>query len=678
MTTAAERIDAAATKAEQASEIARRWANDPEGTNIPTESGSLPSLKEFQRQKADEILQSVRRIESVSALRATPGRYDGDTVFLTSEGLSGPFNWQDGATAPDDGKETIAVSGVMIGRWSRVKSPALNYSPGSISQPELNQRLLYRPIDVTNRPPSRSDNVGYTDSSVWQYSKQIWIASRVSRSVRASWIKINDPLGAVGKVVTNAAAVWWLSKVVPDYSGPCVNVTNSSLGTSLDIGFNQDGTLDTNKLDLFLVGAKGLINTWYDQSGNGHNLTSSGANRPVITLADSLNGLRSIVFERSVIYNGVTVPEQFMTIPNTLTGDSNAVSIASLCRFSHAVKDAPIVQLNQSGSYTSLGKRNQTGLDSIVLYQNSSARVVSQVQPSSNPFFVAASLGSGAPGVATVYTNDVQSTAGTSIAGATFTGGKVGGSDALFVDGSSVPQNGGMLLSGLIVWNKAITLGEYRSIYRATARDFDLTPQIKGNIVCDGDSITEGAFASYFNNWPRLMEDLLLYNSNIHLTAFSGGTTVTQNANRTKWQSKIFSSNDPYNLVIVFLGTNDLAGGIVAETVYGNLSSYISAIKTIGYDVIVCTCLPRQAFLSTQAENERLAYNQMIRENWASLGCSYLVDFDAEGTMGRTDLVGNATFYVDGTHPTILGQNIIAGYIGELVSKYISEKTVRY
>ncbi|MEG0064753.1 MAG: right-handed parallel beta-helix repeat-containing protein [Pseudomonas sp.] len=50
-----DRLNAAATKAEDASEIMHRFSNDPVGTMIPTESGSVPSLAEWLSQNAEAL-----------------------------------------------------------------------------------------------------------------------------------------------------------------------------------------------------------------------------------------------------------------------------------------------------------------------------------------------------------------------------------------------------------------------------------------------------------------------------------------------------------------------------------------------------------------------------------------------------------------------------------------------
>lgn len=49
------RLEEAVKQAESASEIARQWANGPDNTTVPTESGPLPTLAEFLRLKGNEI-----------------------------------------------------------------------------------------------------------------------------------------------------------------------------------------------------------------------------------------------------------------------------------------------------------------------------------------------------------------------------------------------------------------------------------------------------------------------------------------------------------------------------------------------------------------------------------------------------------------------------------------------
>lgn len=58
-----QRLEAATVKAEAASEIARQWANGPELSTVPTESGPLPTLAEFMRAKATVIDGAVQQAD---------------------------------------------------------------------------------------------------------------------------------------------------------------------------------------------------------------------------------------------------------------------------------------------------------------------------------------------------------------------------------------------------------------------------------------------------------------------------------------------------------------------------------------------------------------------------------------------------------------------------------------
>lgn len=73
-----DRLEAAAVKAEGGSEIMRRFANDPAGTMIPTESGPLPSIKEWVAQKDEEFALGARFCGVVSVAPTT--RLDGSSL----------------------------------------------------------------------------------------------------------------------------------------------------------------------------------------------------------------------------------------------------------------------------------------------------------------------------------------------------------------------------------------------------------------------------------------------------------------------------------------------------------------------------------------------------------------------------------------------------------------------
>lgn len=85
---------------------------------------------------------------------------------------------------------------------------------------------------------------------------------------------------------SGAAAAYSLRKLDCDYAGSAIRVRRSSDNTESDIGFTSAGDLDTSALKTF-VGTggtdDGYIITFYDQSGNSNNATTSTASiQPLI------------------------------------------------------------------------------------------------------------------------------------------------------------------------------------------------------------------------------------------------------------------------------------------------------------------------------------------------------------------------------------------------------------
>jgi hypothetical protein len=74
----------------------------------------------------------------------------------------------------------------------------------------------------------------------------------------------------------NAAAAYSLRLLRTAYTGNCIEVRRSSDDTTQNIGF-VNGVLDTASLLSFVGAGDGFVKTWYDQSLNLFNLTSTNA-----------------------------------------------------------------------------------------------------------------------------------------------------------------------------------------------------------------------------------------------------------------------------------------------------------------------------------------------------------------------------------------------------------------
>jgi hypothetical protein len=100
----------------------------------------------------------------------------------------------------------------------------------------------------------------------------------------------------------NASVAYSLRLLRGAYTGSAVRVRRSSDNTEQDIGFTALGELDTTALTTFCSGTNGFVTTWYDQSGNGRNLTQAVAiAQPQIVSSGSVlldNGKPAIVGDR--------------------------------------------------------------------------------------------------------------------------------------------------------------------------------------------------------------------------------------------------------------------------------------------------------------------------------------------------------------------------------------------
>lgn len=98
----------------------------------------------------------------------------------------------------------------------------------------------------------------------------------------------------INSLSTAPTAAYSTRKLKSTYSGPAIKVRRSSDSTTQDIGFDSNGDLDAAALATFVGSNSGFIDTWYDQSGNGNDLSqATAANQPRIRNAgtnDTLNG----------------------------------------------------------------------------------------------------------------------------------------------------------------------------------------------------------------------------------------------------------------------------------------------------------------------------------------------------------------------------------------------------
>jgi hypothetical protein len=100
---------------------------------------------------------------------------------------------------------------------------------------------------------------------------------------------VPDPLllDALGVTVYQAYSTRLLREA---YTGPALKVRRSSDSTTLDIGFNDEGLLDTAALLAFTGAGDGLVTKWYDQSGNAHDMAQNTTTaQPQLVISGAIN-----------------------------------------------------------------------------------------------------------------------------------------------------------------------------------------------------------------------------------------------------------------------------------------------------------------------------------------------------------------------------------------------------
>ena len=118
-----------------------------------------------------------------------------------------------------------------------------------------------------------------------------------------------------------AATAFSMRKLSSIYTGSAINVIRSSDNSTQDIGFTTNGDLDTATLKIFVGAGNGFVTKWYDQSGNGNNLTqATSAYQPRIVNAGAIDRENGKPFIRFFGITGGTKNSLDLAAPITTTG----------------------------------------------------------------------------------------------------------------------------------------------------------------------------------------------------------------------------------------------------------------------------------------------------------------------------------------------------------------------
>lgn len=105
------------------------------------------------------------------------------------------------------------------------------------------------------------------------------------------------------------------------------------------------------------------------------------------------------------------------------------------------------------------------------------------------------------------------------------------------------------------------------------------------------------------------------------------------------------------NVVLNWLGINDIRAGVPTGTLTGALRSYVQSRKALGWKVFLGTYLSDGSGTCVY-DAARDAVNTYLRSNWQAIGADSLVDFGADVNVGADGACLSAVYFQDLIHPT--------------------------
>jgi lysophospholipase L1-like esterase len=173
-------------------------------------------------------------------------------------------------------------------------------------------------------------------------------------------------------------------------------------------------------------------------------------------------------------------------------------------------------------------------------------------------------------------------------------------------------------------------------------------------MVYQGDSITEGYGATLNQTFPQQMLAQMTVPLKTYDYGAFGQTVNQQAAAYPQFIRPLVNRGVKNNVLHLWIGTNDIAGGQSGEVTFQQLIPFINMAQADGWKVVVGTMLPRGTSINAQ----RMIYNNLIRK-YSGQRNYVVADYAADPTIGQVGQNG-APYYLDGIHPTSLGYTYIA------------------
>jgi lysophospholipase L1-like esterase len=192
------------------------------------------------------------------------------------------------------------------------------------------------------------------------------------------------------------------------------------------------------------------------------------------------------------------------------------------------------------------------------------------------------------------------------------------------------------------------------------APDFPTTQPL---VLVSGDSIAFGYNLARQSCWAFQAQQSINTATpaqpiNLINVAVSGDTIALQEEDYATKMSQFLNPSRAKNIFLAAVGTNNIwNAGQDGPTALANYYAYLDSKLALGWAPIACTILPRTA--DANFVTRRSYFNTHLRAEWAARGYAAIADVALIPGMGADGDDLNLTNYMDGVHPTLVGNGLL-------------------
>jgi lysophospholipase L1-like esterase len=194
------------------------------------------------------------------------------------------------------------------------------------------------------------------------------------------------------------------------------------------------------------------------------------------------------------------------------------------------------------------------------------------------------------------------------------------------------------------------------------------------NIVCCGDSITGDTYVGAGNDYPSLIDAAVSGSTVVNL--FAGGASLSEAAGTAA--DAEYDAGFDFNICTVLFGANDMTTSGANQTgaqFEASLKAWCQDRQAAGFLVVVLTTLAHNTDGGVQIPR-RNAANALTRQDPSFYDA--LADLALNATIGTDTSQNNATYFSDGVHPTLAGNQIIRDIVVDAINTLIVPRTVAW